>query len=110
DSSEITPITQILLDVFGQPDASVYTKLYPPDFAKNIIPQSAPYYYFAHGVQDQFQNFLPVHRELVEVLRGKDIAYEYHELQGEHNWQFWGEQIPEVLELFMELCEEKAQE
>jgi putative tributyrin esterase len=110
DTSEITPITNILLEVFGQPDATTYKKLYPPDFAQNLNPETVPYYYFAHGVQDQFENFLPVHRELVEVLRAKDIAYEYHELQGEHDWKFWGKHIPEVLELFMNLCQEKSAE
>ena len=106
DSSEMNPLIKILLDVFGPPDSTTYQKLYPPDFAQNLNPETVPYYYFVHGIQDHFKNFLPVHRVLTEVLRQKGIAYEYHEVQGKHVWKFWGKQIPEVLELFMQLCEE----
>lgn len=110
DSSEMNPLIKMLIDVFGPPDSTTYKKLYPPDFAQNLNPEIVPYYYFVHGVQDHFKNFLPVHRELTEVLREKGIAYEYHEVQGKHDWKFWGKHIPEVLELFLELCEEKVKE
>lgn len=110
DSSEMNPLIKLLLDVFGPPDSTNYKKLYPPDFAQNLDPEKVPYYYFVHGVQDHFQNFLPVHRELVEILRGKNIAYEYHEVQGKHDWKFWGKHIPAVLELFLHLSEKKSSE
>lgn len=110
DSSEMNPLIKLLLDVFGPPDSTTYKKLYPPDFAQNLHPEKVPYYYFVHGVQDHFKNFLPVHRELTDVLHEKGIAYEYHEVQGKHDWKFWGKHIPEVLRLFLNICEEKSVE
>jgi putative tributyrin esterase len=62
-----------------------------------------PYFFLAHGVQDRPETFLREHRELAEIFRRRGIAYEYHELQGKHNWTFWDREIQPVLRRVQEL-------
>ncbi len=33
------------------------------------------------------------------LLREKKIPHEYRELPGDHNWAYWDQQVPEVLQL-----------
>lgn len=61
-------------------------------------PETAPYIYLVHGIQDGYTDFLPGHRRFTDALRAKKLAYEYHEVPGAHNWPFWDEHIQGVLE------------
>lgn len=61
-------------------------------------PESAPYIYLVHGIQDGYTDFLPGHRRFSDALRAKKLAYEYHEVPGVHNWVFWDTHIKHVLE------------
>jgi putative tributyrin esterase len=56
-----------------------------------------PYLYFSAGIQDGFETILPSHRRLMNVLRARDIAYEYHELPGKHDWAFWDHEVQPLL-------------
>lgn len=70
------------------------------DFLTRIdaqTPESAPYIYLVHGIQDGYTDFLPGHRRFTDALRAKKLAYEYHEVPGRHNWRFWDEHIQNVL-------------
>jgi S-formylglutathione hydrolase FrmB len=64
---------------------------------------SLPYFYLSIGAQDGFQEFLPAHRELTDILRSRGIAYEYHEVPGGHNWLFWDREIQPMLRTMMEV-------
>ena len=64
---------------------------------------SLPYLYLVIGAQDGFRKFLPAHRALTDLLRAYGAAYEYHELQGGHNWQFWDREIQAVLKRMREI-------
>lgn len=71
------------------------------DFLSRIAaqnPASTPYIYLVHGIQDGFTDFLPGHRRFTDALRAKNLAYEYHEVPGVHNWVFWDTHIENVLE------------
>lgn len=64
---------------------------------RNTAKAGAPYLYLVAGIQDEFPTFLPAHRALADSLRSVGAAYEYHELPGKHNWQFWDAQLPGLL-------------
>jgi S-formylglutathione hydrolase FrmB len=61
------------------------------------------YFYFVAGIQDEFNDFLAAHRELMEILRTNKYAYEYHETPGRHNWQFWDREIQPILKRMREV-------
>ncbi len=100
--SEVTPnfarITQ-MFDLIkggpGHPNRARYDFLSRID-AQN--PQTAPYIYLVHGIQDGYTDFLPGHRRFTDALRAKNLKYEYHEVPGVHNWVFWDTHIQGVLE------------
>jgi len=58
---------------------------------------SLPYLYLATGIQDGFRGFLPAHRAFTDLLRTYGAAYEYHETQGAHNWQYWDQEIQPLI-------------
>jgi S-formylglutathione hydrolase FrmB len=57
-----------------------------------------PYFYFDCGTEDAAQHFNP-NRELSELFLEKKIAHEYRELPGNHSWEYWNQQIQEVLRI-----------
>ena len=70
---------------------------------RNTRHDSSLYLYFAMGTQDGFRSFLPVHRMFTDSLRVAKIPYEYHELPGGHNWQFWDREIQPLLKRMREI-------
>lgn len=59
--------------------------------------EELPYLYFAAGIQDGFATFLPAHRKLIDLLRARNIGYEYHETPGKHDWAFWNREVQPLL-------------
>jgi len=55
-----------------------------------------PYLYVNCGTEDLT---LPDNLQLVELLREQKIPHEYRELPGDHNWQYWDQQVKEVLQI-----------
>jgi S-formylglutathione hydrolase FrmB len=55
-----------------------------------------PYFYVDCGTEDLT---LPDNVQLVELLREQKIPHEYRELPGDHSWQYWDQQVKEVLEI-----------
>ena len=62
---------------------------------------SLPYFYFDCGTEDAAQHF-DRNRELSELFLAKKIPHEYRELPGNHSWQYWDQQVQEVLKLAAE--------
>jgi S-formylglutathione hydrolase FrmB len=55
-----------------------------------------PFIYLDCGTEDfLFQN----NTDFAKLLREKKIPHEYRELPGKHDWNFWGAQVREFLEL-----------
>jgi len=59
---------------------------------------SLPYFYFDCGTEDAAQHF-DRNRELSELFLEKKIPHEYRELPGNHGWQYWDQQVQEVLRI-----------
>jgi len=55
-----------------------------------------PYFYVDCGTEDLT---LPDNLQLVELFREKKIPHEYRELPGDHSWQYWDQEVKEVLEI-----------
>ena len=62
---------------------------------------SLPYFYFDCGTEDAAQHFNP-NRELSGIFLEKKIPHEYSELPGNHSWQYWDQQVKEVLRIAAE--------
>ena len=75
---------------------------------KNVSPDSLPYMYLAVGIQDHYLSFLPAHREFTDSLRAYGAAYEYHELPGKHNWEFWDREIQPLLKRLQEVLYDES--
>jgi len=56
--------------------------------------KALPYLYVDCGAGDQF---LQVNRRFVALLNERRAAYEYHELPGEHSWEYWDRQVQSLL-------------
>jgi putative tributyrin esterase len=55
-----------------------------------------PYFYLDCGTEDFLASS---NQQFAALLREKKIPHEYRELPGDHNWAYWDQQVPEVLQL-----------
>lgn len=60
----------------------------------------ASYFYIDTGSADRV---LPSNRAFVDAMSARPIAYEYHEVPGNHSWEFWNRRLP----VFLALVEER---
>lgn len=56
-----------------------------------------PYFYLDCGTEDVLM--ISFNQQFAALLREKKIPHEYRELPGDHNWEYWDRQIPEVLKI-----------
>ena len=57
---------------------------------------SLPYFYLDCGTEDVLAND---NARFAALLQEKKIAHEYRQLPGNHNWQYWDQQVREVLRI-----------
>lgn len=92
-----------LATAFGPPNSRAREVNDLHQIARNLtaaeIP-SLPYLYFDCGLED---GFLATNREFAEVLLSKKIAHEYRQLPGGHTWEYWDQQVREILRLYASL-------
>ena len=55
-----------------------------------------PYIYLDCGTEDFL---VGLNQQFAALLREKKIPHEYRELPGDHNWAYWDQQVPEILQL-----------
>jgi putative tributyrin esterase len=91
--------------VFGDKSGGFYDQHDILLLAMSRATEKTPYLFFAAGIQDDFATFLPAHRELMDSLRVHGMAYEYHELPGKHNWDFWDREVQPLLKRVVEVFE-----
>ena len=60
---------------------------------------SLPYFYLDCGTEDMLAND---NARFAALLHEKKIAHEYRQLPGNHNWQYWDQQVREVLKIAAE--------
>jgi S-formylglutathione hydrolase FrmB len=89
---------KVFQEVFGKDPDWFYDEHDILQLATLAEREELPYLYFAAGIQDGFATFLPAHRKLMDLLRARDIAYEYHETPGKHDWAFWDREVQPMLE------------
>lgn len=65
------------------------------DFPEEKI-ETLPFIYLDCGTED---GFLKINRELAELLREKQAAFEYKEILGGHDWVYWDQQGQVILEI-----------
>ena len=58
-----------------------------------------PYLYLDCGTEDFTSNS---NQKFAELLRQKKVPHEYRQLPGNHNWQYWDQQVREVLKIAAE--------
>lgn len=58
-----------------------------------------PYFYFDCGTEDFF---LAANEQFAALLTEKKIAHEFRELPGTHSWQYWDQQVRELLKVAAE--------
>ena len=58
--------------------------------------EKLPLMYFDCGLGD---GFLEANRSLATILAARGISYEYQELPGEHDWDYWNQRVQHVLKL-----------
>ena len=93
------PIAESILTVFGAADTATRKDNNIFQMVRDISAEKTkelPFIYLDCGTEDFFiQNNL----DFVKLLREKKIPHEFRELPGKHDWNFWGAQVQEFLEL-----------
>lgn len=88
-----------ILKVFGPKDSQTRRENNLFEIIKNLNEKvifSFPMIYLDCGSQD---NFLEVNRELTHLLKDKGIEYQYSEIDGCHDWNYWNRQIKHILQI-----------
>jgi S-formylglutathione hydrolase FrmB len=102
-----TDIGQVLPDImkdvtpaFGPPgtETRALNDLYA--LAEKADPANTAYFYLDCGTSDALLN---ANRKFVAILSGRKFRYEYHEVPGDHSWEYWDRRIPFVLEVVAEM-------
>jgi S-formylglutathione hydrolase FrmB len=87
-----------ILEVFGQETSAARAENDLFEIIRRLSGEkrsSFPYIYIDCGIDD---GFLESNRKLATLLREKDIRFEYHEVAGGHDWNYWDQQIRVILE------------
>jgi S-formylglutathione hydrolase FrmB len=59
---------------------------------------SLPFFYLDCGTEDELQ-LLPFNQQLAGIMLQRKIPHEFRQLPGRHNWNYWNQQIIDVLRL-----------
>ncbi len=95
----LTWIWETLVPVFGPSggptrEANDLMKLYPRLSAEQIT--ALPYIYLDCGTEDPLLNS---NRKFAEMLLERKIPHQVRLLPGKHNWQYWDQQVSEIIRL-----------
>lgn len=58
-----------------------------------------PYFYFDCGTED---GFLSTNRDLAGIFSERNIAHQFQEIDGGHDWEYWGQRLRTFLSLASE--------
>jgi putative tributyrin esterase len=83
-----------LLKVFGPPGSAVRADNNLFSLFQSTNTKDLPYFYLACGSGD---DFLQVNRDFAPQLSSRSAAYEYHETEGGHGWDYWDRSVPDLL-------------
>ena len=83
-----------LLTVFGTPGHPNRARNDVFALATQADPTALPYFYLDCGISD---GFLQTNRDFAALLQKRGIPYEYHELPGAHEWEYWDSRLATML-------------
>ncbi len=83
-------------------DSSAWPPFSPFHLIRTMDPARAPYLYLANGIQDEFHNRMEYYRAFIQLLRTRNIPYEYHETPGKHDWLYWRKEAGPLVRRFLE--------
>ena len=86
-----------ILKAFGENNREFRNDHNVFDLLRREHEMKLPYFFFAVGIQDGYRGFLPATRRFTDMLRNYGKPYEYHEVPGIHNWEFWNMEIVPLL-------------
>ena len=61
--------------------------------ARALKGSAAPYLYLVTGIKDEYRKRLSLYRTFADSLRTFDLAYEFHEVPGRHDWKYCRQEI-----------------
>jgi putative tributyrin esterase len=93
---EVEEFREGLLKAFGPSDDLRRERNDVFSLARIAAPGRLPYIYLDCGAQD---SFLVINRRFASLLQSRGISYEYHELPGGHEWQYWDGRLSTLLEV-----------
>lgn len=96
-AAERPEFAQKLQEVFGEPQSATRIANDLLLLIENHQPGTTPYLYLDCGTGDYF---LAANRRVAAALATNHVAYEYHEVPGIHDWEFWNRQVEVVLNKF----------
>ena len=94
---DFKPIRDSLFSVFGPMGSDTRKANDIHELARGattVRVSSLPYFYLDCGAEDPL---LPDNARFAALLQEKKIAHEYRQLPGNHNWQYWDQQVQQVL-------------
>lgn len=84
--------------IFGPADSQTRKENDVFALAATLRPAGAPYIYVDCGASD---GLIASNRRVIEALGKSGAAYEYHEVAGNHAWDYWDRRVREFLPLLM---------
>jgi putative tributyrin esterase len=96
---DFKPIRDSVFGVFGPMGSDTRKANDIHQLARNATAariSALPYFYLDCGTEDVLAND---NAQFAALLHEKKIAHEYRQLPGNHNWQYWDQQVQEVLEI-----------
>jgi putative tributyrin esterase len=88
-----------IMSVFGPEDSKTRAENDIFAIIQDASPEKIktfPFIYLDCGTEDPF---FQINRDFVSLLLDKKVPHEYRELPGNHNWQYWDQQVQEFLRL-----------
>ena len=81
--------------IFGPAGSRTRRENDPFVLVRTVNAESAPYLFLTCGEQE---GLLPVNREFAALLGERHFKYEFHTVQGSHDWNQWNSCLPTLLQ------------
>lgn len=83
------------LEIFGEPGSPTRSNNDVFLLAQKVDVNSLPFLYLACGTEDPH---FPENRDFADLLQKRKVRHQFMELPGVHDWNFWDQQLPPLLE------------
>jgi S-formylglutathione hydrolase FrmB len=90
---------------YGEATSAVRRESNVFDLVKRAPATVFPYIFLQCGADDLL---LPSNRRFVAEISARKLAYEYHEMPGDHTWEFWDSVLPPLLRIVARIIPEQG--